>query len=122
MRLLVVLSLLGSGCASARSGYVLINAHRAIEKAQAAGAETKAVYEYTLAVAYYDKACEENSVNEFGHSDVLAQAASDWAARALESTSDAERDFGDEFVPEERREEIKEQKENSLEKIDLDEI
>ncbi len=122
MRLLVVLALLGSGCASARSGYVLINAQRALDKAKVAGAEQKATYEYTLALAYYDKAREENGGNEYGHSDVLAQSAIDWAARALEATSDAEREFGDEFVPEERREEVKEQKENSLEQIDLDEL
>jgi hypothetical protein len=46
----------------------------------------------------------------------------DWAARALENTSDAEREFGEEFVPEERVEEKKEQKENSLDKIDLDDL
>jgi hypothetical protein len=122
MRLLVVLCLLGSGCAAARSGYVLINAQRAIEKARASGADTKAPYEYTLAVAYYDKAREENTSNAFGHADVLAQSSIDWAARALENTSDAEREYGEEFVPEERKEEVEEKKENSLDKIDLDEI
>lgn len=122
MRLLVVLTLLGSGCAAARSGYVMINAQRSLEKARQAGAEKKATYEYTLAVAYFDKAREENGANEFGHADLLAQASMDWAARALENTSDAEREFGEEFVPEERIEEVKDKKENSLDKIDLDDL
>jgi len=122
MRLLVVLLLLGSGCAAARSGYVLINAQRALDKARDAGAEKKATYEYTLAAAYYEKACEENSYNEFGHSDKLAQVSMDWAARALQNTSDAEQEFGEEFVPEERKIEVKEKKENTLDQIDLDEI
>ena len=90
--------------------------------ARQAGAEKKATYEYTLAVAYFDKAREENGANEFGHADLLAQASMDWAARALENTSDAEREFGEEFVPEERIEEVKEKKDNSLDKIDLDDL
>jgi hypothetical protein len=122
MRLLLVLTLLGTGCTSARSGYVMINAARSLEKARDAGAEKKAPYEFTLAVAYFDKAREENGANEFGHADLLAQTSMDWAARALENTSDAEREFGEVFVPEERVEEKKEQKENSLDKIDLDDL
>lgn len=123
MRFLLPLLVLVSGCAAARSGYVLLNAQRAVQKASDAGAEKRSPYEYTLAVEYYHKACEENTFNEFGSADALATTAIDWAGKALENTSDAEREYGEEFVPEERvEEEVKEKKENTLDQIDLDEI
>ncbi len=123
MRFSLLFLVLASGCAAARSGYVLLNAQRAVEKATLAGAEKRAPYEYTMAVEYYHKACEENTYNEFGNADKLATSAIDWAARALENTSDAEREYGEEFVPEDRKlEEKKEKKENTLDQIDLDEI
>lgn len=123
MRFLLPLLVLINGCAAARSGYVLLNAQRAVQKARDAGAEKRAPYEYTLAVEYYHKACEENTYNEFGSADTLATTAIEWAGKALENTSDAEREYGEEFVPEERVEEkVEEQKENTLDQIDLDEI
>lgn len=122
MRLLLALVLLGSGCTAARSSYFLINATRELDKAREAGAEKTAPYEWTLAAEYYAKACEENSYNEFGAADSLAKQSMDWSAKAVIATSDAERDFGEEFVPEERKEEVIEKKENTLDKIDLDEL
>lgn len=122
MRLSLVLLLLGSGCAAARSSYFLINATRELEKAREAGAEKTAPYEWTLASEYYVKACEENSYNEFGDADALAKLSMEWSEKAVVATSEAEKDFGEEFVPEERKEEVKEKKENTLDQIDLDEI
>ncbi len=123
MRLSLVLVLLGSGCAAARSGYVLLNAQRSVEKAVAAGAEKKAPYEYTLAVEYYQKACEENTYSDYGTSDKLAQSAIAWADRAVEATADADKDFGEDIVPEVREEKKPEEKKpNTLDQIDLDEL
>lgn len=123
MRLSLVLVLLGSGCAAARSGYVLINAQRSVEKAMQAGAEKRAPYEYTMAVEYYHKACEENTYSDYGSSDTLAQSSITWAERALEATADAEKEFGEDFVPEKREEKKPEEKKpNTLDQIDLDEI
>lgn len=123
MRLaLLIAVVLAPGCA-ARSGYVLLNANRSVEKARSAGAPEKATYEYTLAQAYLAKAQEENTYNEYQQSERLAKTSMDWAQRALEATSDAERDFGEEIVPEERVEKpVEEQKDNTLDQIDLDDI
>lgn len=122
MRLSLVLLVLCSGCAAARSSYFLINATRELDKAREAGAEKTAPYEWTLASEYYTKACEENSYNEFSAADGLAKLSIDWSAKAVIATSEAEKDFGEEFVPEERKEEVIEKKENTLDQIDLDEI
>lgn len=122
MRLSLALLVLCSGCAAARSSYYLINATRELDKAREAGAEKTAPYEWTLAEEYYIKACEENSYNEFGTADALAKTSMEWATKALVATSDAEKEFGEEFVPEERKEEVIEKKENTLDQIDLDEI
>lgn len=123
MRLSLALLLLCSGCAAARSGYVLLNAHRSLEKAMEAGAEKKAPYEYTMAAQYYVKACEENTYSDYGTSDQLAQSAITWAERAIEATADADQNFGEDFVPEQREEKKPEEKKpNTLDQINLDEI
>ena len=122
MRVSLILLFLTSGCAAARSGYFLLNAGRELEKARDAGAEKSAAYEYTLAAEYYHKACEENTYSEFGAADQLAKTSQDWSARAIEATSDAEKEFGEDFVPEEKQVEVKEKKENTLDQIDLDEL
>ncbi len=122
MRVSLVLMLLMSGCAAARSGYFLLNAGRELEKARDVGAEKSAPYEYTLAAEYYHKAAEENTYSEFGAADQLAKASQEWSARAIEATSDAEKEFGEDFVPEEKQIEVREKKENTLDQIDLDEL
>ncbi len=123
MRLaLALLPLVLSGCA-ARSAYTLLNADRALQKARQAGAEEKSAYEYTLASEYLAKAREENTYSEYQISERLAKTSMDFALRALENTSDAEREYDEEIVPEERIEvPEEEQKENTLDQIDLDEI
>ncbi len=123
MRLaLALIPLVLSGCA-ARSAYTLLNADRALQKAREAGAEEKSAYEYTLASEYLAKAREENTYSEYQISERLAKTSMDFALRALENTSDAEREYDEEIVPEERIEVPKEeQKENTLDQIDLDEI
>ncbi|MBM4366218.1 MAG: DUF4398 domain-containing protein [Deltaproteobacteria bacterium] len=123
MRLaLALLPLVLSGCA-ARSAYTLLNADRALQKARQAGAEEKSAYEYTLASEYLAKAREENTYNEYQISERLAKTSMEYALRALENTSDAEREYDEEIVPEERIEVPKEEKkENTLDQIDLDEI
>lgn len=120
--LLVLVPSLLSGCA-VRSAYVLLNAERSVTKARDAGAEERSAYEYTLARAYLEKAREENTYSEYQVSERLAKSAMEYAQRALENTSDAEREYSDEFVPEERIEVPKEEpKENTLDQIDLDDI
>ncbi len=120
--ILLIAVLLAPGCA-ARSGYVLLNATRAVEKARQAGAPESAEYEFTLAEAYLIKAQEENTYSEYQQSERLAKASMDFAQRAIEEAETAGRTFGDEVVPEERIEKpVEEQKENTLDEIDLDEI
>jgi hypothetical protein len=123
MRLVLpFLALVASGCA-VRSGYVLVNAQRAVQKAGAAGAERLAPYEYTLATAYLIKAQEENLGNDYQHSEKLAKSSMEWAQRAVEASADAERNFGEDFVPEERKEKpVEPEKEDSGDQINLDEI
>jgi len=123
MRLTLALLVFASGCTAARSSYYLINATRELERAREVGAAKAAPYEWTMASEFYVKACEENAYNEFGAADTLAKASMEWSAKAVVATSESTQDFGEEFVPEERKkEEVKEQKENTLDQIDLDEI
>mgnify|MGYP003393413702 CR=1 FL=1 len=119
---LLIAVLLAPGCA-ARSGYVLLNATRAVEKARTAGAPEHAEYEFTMAEAYLIKAQEENTYSEYQQSERLAKASLDWSQRAVEATEITGRSFDGEIVPEERIEKpVEEQKENTLDEIDLDEI
>ncbi len=82
--LLPLLGLSTSGCTAARATYHLVNTERAWDDALDAGADSLALYEYTLARLYRDKAWEE-----WGYSDY--QTAEELALEATQYCQDAER-------------------------------
>jgi hypothetical protein len=83
MRALFLLTLLAaSGCTAGRATYYLIDADRAYKDAVEAGAEEDAVYEFTLAWLYRDKAWEEWGYSDYQHSEELALKAVEFARAA----------------------------------------
>ncbi len=113
-----------SSCAAGRSTYFLINAEREYQNARAEDAETKAIYEITLASEYLRKAKEENGYADYGASERLAKTSMQHAQKALEQTSMEQIDSSnEEFVPEEKKDDVKPvEKDNTLDDIDLDEL
>jgi len=81
-RLLPLLLLMSTGCTAVKSGVVLVQAEQALMDAEAARAQAGAVYEYTLADLYRDKAREEWAASQFA-------AAEELAARAVELADEA---------------------------------
>ena len=80
--LLAALPLAG-GCTAVTSSYHLVDAELTVIRARNYGADEHAVYEYTMANRYLDKAREENGYAEFRMSSELAQTASEWADQAV---------------------------------------
>jgi hypothetical protein len=120
--LLLLLSL--SGCAAGRSAYFLINAERTYKSALDARAAERAVYEFTLAGAYLDKAKEEAGYSRYSASEKLAKASMEHAAKAQELAEEqgVNMEDADKFVPEEKKKEEEKERTDTLDNIDLDEI
>ena len=72
------------GCGPILSTQTLSDAETAIEAARAAGADRSAVYEYTSAVEYLEKAREEWAYSDFQHALEYAQRAVTFAQQAFE--------------------------------------
>jgi len=83
MRALTLLSLfLMTGCTAGRATYYLIDADRAYNDAVEASAEDKAVYEFTMAWMYRDKAWEEWGYSDYEAAEKLALLATEYAKTA----------------------------------------
>lgn len=124
MRALLLLALFSSGCA-ARASYYVFDAERKFQDAVDAGAEERAVYEATLAREYLWKAKEEINSSDYGAAEQLCKKSIAWSAEAYEKSADdgPNLEKNDEFVPEEKPEEVEEpEPENDLDKIDLDDL
>ncbi len=80
----VVLLLVLSGCTAGRSLYYVWSAQRAMDVALEAGADTQAVYEYTLAREYLEKAREEDGFTDYRDAELLARKSQAWSAKAVE--------------------------------------
>ena len=79
-----------AGCGPIVSGVQIVNANIALSAAATAGAKRAAVYEYTAAREYLQKAREENAYSDFWAARIYADKALDYAVRArkkAESTS-----------------------------------
>lgn len=74
--------LLASGCAAGRSTYYLWTAEREFISAAELEAESKAVYEYTMAHQHLLKAREEHGYSDYGSAETMAKAATEWASKA----------------------------------------
>ena len=80
---LAVLGALLSGCAASKATYHLIDAQRAVKRAEERQAEELAVYEYTLANLYLQKAWEEAGYSDYKTSVELCDLAAEWADKAI---------------------------------------
>lgn len=125
MRLLLLSTLLATGCTAARASYFVIDAERKFQTAVEAGGEERAVYETTLAREYLWKAKEEVNSSDFGAAEQLCKKSIAWSAEAYEKAADdgPDLDKSDEFVPETKPEEVRTPAgENTLDDIDLDDL
>ncbi len=73
-----------SSCGPVASLSYMSKANVSIELAKSAGADTLAVYEYTTAVEYYQKAKEENGYSDFVAAEKYAKIAHEQAMVARE--------------------------------------
>lgn len=73
-----------SACGSINSTQAIRGADSALEAAEAQRAEERAVYEYTLAREYYEKARHEWAQSDWKQARRYGQLASEWAERAAE--------------------------------------
>ena len=75
---------LATGCAAARGNYYLFDATDVLMKANAAGA-SEAIYEWTMATEFLQKAREEAGYSDYEYAETLARESIDWARRAQEA-------------------------------------
>ena len=107
MRRLAVLALslaLATGCTAVKSTFHVMQADAALAGARDYNAQELAVYEYTMAQRYLEKAREEMGGSDYKMSERLARRSMEWSDRAiivieggnrgLESMGDDLRDFG----------------------------
>jgi hypothetical protein len=73
-----------TGCGNALYTYRANNASEKLEEARKAGAEQRALYEYTLAQEHLRKAMTEASEADYGDAYDLAGLADDYAQRAID--------------------------------------
>lgn len=81
------------GCGPIVSGVQMVNVNIALSAAETAGAKKYALYEYTAAREYLQKAREENAYSDFWAARIYADKALEYAAKArkrAESASSAE--------------------------------
>jgi hypothetical protein len=71
-----------AGCAAGKSAYYLWSAEQEFRDAAAIEAETKAVYEYTLAHEYLLKAREEQGYSDYKEAEQLARSSLEWSSKA----------------------------------------
>lgn len=96
-----------SGCAAARAGYFIVNAERKYQSAMEQGADERAPYEATLALAYLEKAKEEDGYSDYGVTEKLCKRSMEMSAKALTRSEDLTPTQNPEtFVPEERSKEL----------------
>ncbi|MEZ4321292.1 MAG: hypothetical protein R3F61_27700 [Myxococcota bacterium] len=72
-----------SGCAAARAGLQVQDAIAAREQAREAGAEQDALYEYTMANRYLEKAWEEMGTGQYKMSVSLSKKSAAWSDQAV---------------------------------------
>ena len=84
-RLLIVTTFLGtlSACAAAKATYHLVEADQALKRAGDHRAQDLAVYEYTMAVRFLEKAREEAGFADYKVSVDLARKSAEWSDQAI---------------------------------------
>ena len=96
-------SLLFSGCAATQAALQLSKANKAVDRAKAKGAPEYAIYEYTMAENYLEKAREEAGYSDFKDSVMLSQGAAEWADKAIIVIEEEGRGLDLETLPGETR-------------------
>ena len=96
-------SLLFGGCAATQAALQLSKANKAVDRAKAKGAPDYAVYEYTMAENYLEKAREEAGYSDFKDSVMLSQGAAEWADKAIIVIEEEGRGLDLETLPGETR-------------------
>ena len=87
MRICVPMLLLAlSGCTAVKSSVHLIQAEQDVTRAKERNADDEAVYEYTMALRYLEKAREENGYADYKDSTELSKSATEWADKAVKVT------------------------------------
>ena len=72
-----------SGCVAIKTTVELAQAEQALAEARNHDAQNLAVYEYTMAVRYLEKAREENGGADYRMSEKLAERSMEWADKAI---------------------------------------
>ena len=72
-----------SGCAAGKATYHIMDAEAAVKRAEEHGAGIHAIYEYTLAQRYVEKAREEAGYSQFRAAVDLAKASAGFADQAV---------------------------------------
>src|SRR5678815_4764559 len=80
---LLALGLVLPGCTAARAEVSIVTADQALGRAREQDADTLAVYEYTMASRYLEKAKEEAGYSDFKAAQQLAAKSANWADQAI---------------------------------------
>jgi hypothetical protein len=83
MRPLVLGCVLLASCTATKASVQVVSAEESLRRAREYQAESKAVYEYTMAVEYLEKARSELGYSEYRLADVLARQSAEWSDRAI---------------------------------------
>lgn len=85
MRAVLLASLLAPlvGCTAAKATYQLVTAEQALQRATDHGAPELAVYEYTMANRYLEKAREEAGYADYRVSVELSNKSAEWSDKAI---------------------------------------
>lgn len=84
MRICVPILLVAlSGCTAIKSSVHLIQAEQDLTKAEQRNADDEAIYEYTMALRYLEKAREENGYSDYKDSAELSKSSSEWSEKAV---------------------------------------
>ncbi len=80
---LLLIACLAAGCTATKASVNLVLADQAVDRAQEANAPELAVYEYTMAIRYLEKAREEAGYADYKASETLAQKAAEYADQSI---------------------------------------
>ena len=82
-RIFVALVALLSGCTAIKTTVHLAQAEQGLAEARNYDAQNLAVYEYTMAMRYLEKAREENGASDFRVAESLARRSAEWSDKAI---------------------------------------
>jgi hypothetical protein len=72
-----------ASCTATKASVQVVSAEESLRRAREYQAESKAIYEYTMAVEYLEKARSQLGHSEYRIADVLARQSAEWSDRAI---------------------------------------